>query len=64
MVLKLLQLQEDVLSDLRKSLEQRATDGPRAQDDTGDFDPRYFPKARRDLERAVEWYLHLQEKDL
>ena len=62
MMLKLLQVHEDVLSDLRKSSEQRASDSTTGQNDAVDFDPRYFPKACRDLERAVDWYLHLKKK--
>jgi hypothetical protein len=64
MVLKLLQLEENILADLQKSLEQRASDSARAQDDAGHFEPRYFPKACRDLERAVDWYQHLKKKKL
>jgi hypothetical protein len=64
MVLKLLQLEEDVLSDLWKSLQQRSSDSARAQGDAADFDPLYFPKACRDLERAVKWYRHLKKEKL
>jgi hypothetical protein len=42
MVIKLLDLEESMLSDLWKSSEQRASESARAQHDTVDFAPRYF----------------------
>ena len=64
MVLKLLQQQEDVLLDLYRSLERRASDVGRTQNDPVDFTPRYFTTASRDLHRAVDWFLSLKEKNL
>jgi hypothetical protein len=64
MVLKLLEQQESLLSDLLKSSEQRASDSARAQNDGGDFTPRYFTAACRDLDRAVASYMNLKEKNL
>lgn len=63
-MLKLLQLEEDVLSGLWKSLEQRTSDSAKAQNEAVDFDPRFFPKACRDLRAAVNWYLDLKEEKL
>ena len=63
-VLKLLQLEEDTLSGLWKSLEHRASDSAKTQNEAVDFDPRFFPKARRDLRAAVDWYLDLKEDKL
>jgi len=64
MVLKLLQLQENVLSGLQKSLEQRDSDLARTHGDPVDFTPRYFTAAFRDLQRAVKWYRYLKANKL
>jgi hypothetical protein len=64
MVLKLLQQQEDFLSGLRKTVEQRASGSASAQNEPVDFAPRYFPSARKELERAVKWYLKLKVRKL
>jgi len=64
MVIKLLELEGSVLSDLRNSSEQRASHSARAQDDAVDFAPRYFTTACRDLHCAVEWYIHLKKEKL
>jgi hypothetical protein len=64
MVIKLLELEESVLSDLWKSSQQRAYQFTRAQDEAVDFSPGYFTTACRDLHRAVEWYIHLKKANL
>jgi hypothetical protein len=64
MVIKLLEQEVCILSDLWKSSEQRASDSERAQNQAVDFAPRYFTTASRDLHRAVAWYMHLKKEKL
>jgi hypothetical protein len=64
MVLKLLEQQLCMLSDLWKSVEQCALDTGRAQNQAVDFAPRYFTTACRDLHRAVAWYTELKKQKL
>jgi hypothetical protein len=63
MVIKLLDVEICFLSDLWKSVEQRASDSARAQNQL-DFVPRYFPSACRDLHAAVEWYMKLKKEKI
>jgi len=48
MVIKLLEQEMSMLSDLWKSAEQRASNSDRTQNHVVDFAPRYFTKACRD----------------
>jgi len=65
MILKLLELEKSVVSDLWKSSDQRdASDSARAQTSAVDFAPRYFSTACRDLHRAVAWYIQLKKEGL
>jgi len=65
MVIKLLEQEESILSDLWKSSELRdASDSARAQSSAVDFAPRYFSTACRDLHRAVVWYMKLKKENL
>jgi hypothetical protein len=64
MVIKLLELEQLVLSDLWKSLEQRTSESAGAQYAAVDFAPRYFSSASRDLHRAIDRYMDLRKNDL
>jgi len=64
MVLKLLELEESMLSDLWRSVEQRASDAAKAQNDAVDFTPRYFSAACRDLHRAINHCMYLKKNHL
>ena len=64
MVIKLLEQEVCILSDLWRSSERRVSDSERAQIQAVDFAPRYFTTACRDLHRAVAWYTHLKKENL
>jgi hypothetical protein len=64
MVVKLFELEGYMLSDLWRSVEQRASDAARAHNDAVDFTPRYFSAACRDLHRAINHYMYLKKNDL
>jgi|HubBroStandDraft_5_1064220.scaffolds.fasta_scaffold07862_2 hypothetical protein len=64
MVTKLFDVERSLLLDLWKSLDQRASESARAQNDAVDFAPRYFTTAFRDLDRAVASYMKLKKKSL
>jgi hypothetical protein len=64
MVIKLFELETSMLSDLWRSVEQRASSAAMAQNCTVDFTPRYFSAACRDLHRAIAYYMYLKENNL
>jgi hypothetical protein len=64
MVIKLLELEQSMLSDLWASLDHRTSESARAQDAGVDFAPRYFSSASRDLHRAIDRYLNLKKNQL
>jgi hypothetical protein len=64
MAIKLLEQQRSMLSDLWKSVEQRAADAASAQNANVDFAPRYFSAACRDLHRAIAHYTDLKRNNL
>jgi hypothetical protein len=64
MVIKLLEMQGLMLSDLWSSLEQRVSEFARPQNDTVDFAPRYFSAACRDLHRAIDRFMDLKKNNL
>jgi hypothetical protein len=64
MVIKLIELEESMLSDLWRSSEQRASASAKAQNDAVDYAPRYFTTACRDLDRAVDRYMFLKKNNL
>ena len=63
MVLKLLEQQESMLSDLWRSAEQRASSAAREQDAPSD-PPRHFSATCRDLDRAIELFMYLKKHRL
>jgi len=63
MVIKLFELETSMLSDLWRSVEQRASDAARAQNDT-DFAPRHFSAACRELDRAIERFMYLKKNKI
>jgi hypothetical protein len=64
MVIKLLEMQGLMLSDLCSSSEQRVSEFARTQNDTVDFAPRYFSAACRDLHRAIDRFMDLKKNKL
>jgi hypothetical protein len=64
MVIKLLEQELSMLSDLWRSVEQRASASEGTQNQAVDFAPRYFTTACRDLHRAVAWYTQLKKENL
>jgi hypothetical protein len=65
MVINLLQLEANILVDLWKSSELRASEtAARGQNDAVDFAPRYFSTACRDLHRAIDRYMDLKKNNL
>lgn len=60
MMLKLVDLQMQHLLDLR----QTSTFAQTRETVLTDFIPRHFPTVSRDLQRAVDWFLYLKEKNL
>ncbi|MGA8735263.1 MAG: hypothetical protein WB558_15200 [Terriglobales bacterium] len=64
MVIKLLELETAMLSDLWRSVEQRASDAARAQNLGVDFTPRYYSAACRDRHRAIAHYMDLKKNKL
>jgi hypothetical protein len=63
MVLKLIELEESMLSDLWKSVEERASTSDRERNDIVDA-PRYFSTACRDLDRAIDRFMYLKKNNL
>ena len=63
MVIKLLEQQLAILSDLWKSANERAS-ASEVPNQSIDFAPRYFTTAGRDLHRAVAWYAQLKKEKL
>ena len=63
MVIKLLELEGSMLSDLWKSSEQRASESATAQNALVDFAPRYFSAACRDLHRAIDRFMDLKKNN-
>jgi hypothetical protein len=63
MVIKLLEQQLAMLSDLWKSANERAS-ASEVPNQSIDFAPRYFTTAGRDLHRAVAWYTQLKKEKL
>lgn len=61
MVVKLVGLQLRHLSDLLFVSSQAS---PMRETAANEFAPRYFANSSRDLQRAVEWYLHLRANNL
>jgi len=65
MVINLLELEGNMLSDLWKSSEHRASEtAARGQNDAVDLAPRYFSTACRDLHRAIDRYMDLKKNNL
>jgi len=65
MVINLLELEGNMLADLWKSSEHRASEtAARGQNDAVDFAPRYFSTACRDLHRAIDRYMELKKNNL
>lgn len=63
MLVKLVDVQIQHLSDLRRISSQGILAIDQHQGLT-DFVPRYFTGASRDLQRSVDWYLYLRDKNL
>jgi hypothetical protein len=63
MVVKLLELQESILSDLWRRAEQRTSSAAREQNVAWDL-PRHFSAASRELGRAIEWFMYLKKNNL
>ncbi|MGH9642060.1 MAG: hypothetical protein ACRD3Q_06500, partial [Terriglobales bacterium] len=65
MVLKLFDMYRHVLEDMLKLKDQHWSDGaPRGTCSRSDFNPQFVAGANRELRRAVDWFLHLQEVGL
>jgi hypothetical protein len=56
-------LQESMLSDLWRSVEQRASSAARQQNVASD-PPRHFSAASRELDRAIDRFMYLKENNL
>lgn len=63
MVIKLLELEQAVLTDLWRASEQGASESARAQNAVVDFAPRYFSSACRDLHRAIDRFTDLKKNE-
>jgi hypothetical protein len=63
MLLKLVDTSASYLGAAKKISEER-TMRASATEANADFAPSYFPAAMRDLQRAVDWLLHLKEEGL
>ena len=63
MIIKLLELQGSMLSDLWRSAEQRASSAAREQNVASD-PPRHFSAASRELDRAIDRFMYLKETNL
>jgi hypothetical protein len=64
MVIKLLELEQSVLTDVWRASEQSTSESARAQNAVVDFAPRYFSSACRDLHRAIDRYMDLKKNNL
>jgi hypothetical protein len=64
MVIKLLELEQSVLTDVWRASEQGASESVRAQNAVVDLAPRYFSSACRDLHRAIDRYMDLKKNKL
>jgi hypothetical protein len=64
MAIKLIRQERRHLEDIRRLSENNFLLAPGVQNNSGNFSPRYFTAASRDLHRAVEWFVYLKKNNL